>query len=180
MRIYRTVALEDQEFIELLDKRHIQTLMRLGGSPRAQTWEVPAVRLLKTAEGKKLQYSDMPRYASDVIVLRKPAVDAVGPLIEHDGELLPLECNQAPLWLFNCTRVVDALDEERSAVTRFPSTGRLMRVETPVFRPEIIDGLNAFKIPQLPFSALYVSSQVVEAASALELVRSEFQLVWEG
>jgi hypothetical protein len=172
---------EDQEFIEVEDPGVRQSLRRLDGRRLLASWSPPRVRLLKTSEQKPLRYSDLPSYAaSDALVLRRTGLDALGPFLDADGEFLPLACDQADLWLYNCTRVVDALDEEHSGLTRFPSTGRIMRIDRYAFRPERLTDLRAFKIPQLPFSALFVSGAVVKAAREANLVRAPFRLVWSA
>jgi hypothetical protein len=179
MRVFKPTGPEDQEWAILLDEAYRQTLMALDCTPRRETWTPPPVRLLKSSERKKLRYSDMPHYSSNVLILREPAVDALGALLGSDGELLPLDCADAPLWLFNCCRVVDALDEQQSQFVRFPSSRRNMRVEAYAFWPERLAGLYAFKIPQMPRGPLFVTQPVVQAAEQTKLVRADFKLVWE-
>ena len=126
--------------------------MNLDGRPQRYTWRPPSVRVLKSSERKRLRYSDMPHYSSSVLVLREPALAALADLLSADGELLPLDCPDAPMWLFNCCRVIDALDEGHSRVVRFPSSGRIMRVESYDFQVGRLIGV-IFALPFLWFWA---------------------------
>ena len=180
LQVFEAATPEGQEWVVLLDEAFREGLMSLDGTLRRDTWLPPPVRVLKSSEHRRLRYSDMPHYSSSVLVLREPALDALGDLLSTDGELLPLDCADAPMWLFNCCRVVDALDEESSRIVRFPSSGRIMRVESYVFRIERLVGINAFKIPQLARSTLFVTSPIVQAARQAKLARSEFTPIWES
>src|SRR2546426_4216032 len=80
-----------------------------------------------------------------------------------DGELLPLARDEATLVVFNVTTVLDALDVDRSALVTFPSTGRIMKVKSYVFRPERLRAVNAFKVPQLLRGSAFFTDEVVVA-----------------
>jgi hypothetical protein len=180
LQVFQAATPESQEWVILLDESVRETLMNLDGRPQRYTWRPPSVRVLKSSERKRLRYSDMPHYSSSVLVLREPALAALADLLSADGELLPLDCPDAPMWLFNCCRVIDALDEGHSRVVRFPSSGRIMRVESYDFQVGRLIGVNAFKIPQLARTTLFVTSPVVQAAEHAQLTRSEFTPIWEG
>jgi hypothetical protein len=93
--------------------------------------------------------------------------------------MLPVLCDQAELTLFNCTRLVDAMDEDRSVVKRFKD-GHITMIESLQLRPEALpSGVNAFRLAQDRLAPIYFSEAVVEAARAARLVRSDFKLVWE-
>jgi hypothetical protein len=52
-------------------------------------------------------------------------------MLEAHGELLPLATDDGgDLVVLNVTTVLDALDEERSSVQRFPSTQRIPSLPT--------------------------------------------------
>jgi hypothetical protein len=86
---------------------------------------------------------------TDVLVLNTRAASVLGSLLQESGDLLPLDCESQELWMFNATRVVDALDEERTAIVR-DSLGGLMFVERYVFRPSVVSGLSALSLPYAP------------------------------
>ena len=79
---------------------------------------------------------------------------------------MPLACADAVLAVLNVTTVIDALDLDRSVVARFPSSGRIMNVESHVFRPERLQGVQAFKVPELLRGSVFVNEDVVAHAEA--------------
>ena len=179
-RIFKSQPPDNAEEAVLLTERHRWVLLGLDGSAHEHDWDPPKLELLTRDRGKALKYSDMPPYPTGgVILLRPPALEALGELLRRDGELLPVHCDQAEVTLFNCTRVVDAMDELHSAVTRFKD-GRIMTIESIAFRPDALPAsVNAFRLAQKPKASVYFSEALVEAARAAKLVRSDFQLVWE-
>jgi len=140
------------------------------------------VRLVKASEhGRPYAQSDMPDLGSSgVLVLRERALVALREVLEGYGEFLPLACEEADLWAFNCTRVVDALDEGRSTIRRFPNSNKIMRIQRYEFRPEALVGVRAFRLPQLQPGPVYVNEEVGEAVRAAELRGVGFKLLWEG
>ncbi|MCK1641696.1 hypothetical protein IVA95_30170 [Bradyrhizobium sp. 157] len=99
------------------------------------------------------------------------------PLLDRSGELLPLECPEADLWLFNVLTVVDALDEEKSELVRFDD-GDILDVERYVFRPDLTEGLAVFKVPQLLRGPLFLGDEFVRAVKAAGLRGPEFTQLW--
>ncbi|GAA0960243.1 hypothetical protein GCM10009558_078910 [Virgisporangium aurantiacum] len=84
------------------------------------------------------------------------------------GELLPLACADANLVVFNATRVIDALDEERSDVLRL-GPAQILDIRRAAFRGELLTGSAVFKIPQMLFGPLYFTSTMVERIRATGL-----------
>jgi len=79
--------------------------------------------------------------------------------------------------MYNPTRVIDALDEDASSVLRF-SGGRIMRINRHVFRPEVVKGIDVFKIPNLRVSPTYVSQRFGDLWNSADLKGLEFKQVW--
>jgi hypothetical protein len=98
------------------------------------------------------------------------------------GELLPLLSDGgAEMWVFNITSVVDALDEERSSLVRFPDqTHRIMKIRTHAFRSDVLNGVGMFKIPQLLRGTVYVNDEVAGAIRDSGLTGLDFQPVWSS
>jgi len=101
----------------------------------------------------------------------------LGPLLDRHGELLPLDCEGAELSIYNVMRIVNALDESASSVVRLKS-GRITMVERYVFRPELLDGVDIFKIPNLRVSGTFVSRTFVDAWQSSGFVGLRFEQVW--
>ncbi|SFU16225.1 hypothetical protein [Mesorhizobium sp. YR577] len=81
-------------------------------------------------------YSDFPWLGEHVPILKKPAVDALAPVLTRYGQLLPLKGEE--VWLFNTTTVLDVLDHDQSRIVYFDN-GDILEIERHVFRQEKSD-----------------------------------------
>jgi hypothetical protein len=149
----------------------------LNGTPRCGTWRSPPMRFVRTDEGKSLSASDSPWLGSFALVFRRHALADLEAMLLSHGELLRLDCSEPDVVLFNVTRVLDALDETASDIWRF-SSGKLMRVARYVFRPEVVSGVDIFKIPNLRVSPTFVSERFVEMVKAARIRGAAFTKVW--
>jgi hypothetical protein len=151
-------------------------LWSLDGTPRRGTWQPLAVsRLTVSDDGSPRAEADLPWLGAHVLVLRSSAVAALGGLLEQHGELLPLACPDADLWLFNTLTVVDALDEDHSELVKFDD-GSVLAVERYAFRAEAV--APVFKVPQLLRGPLFVSDDFASASTAAGLTGLELTEVW--
>ena len=74
--------------------------------------------------------------------------------------------------------MVDALDEGASELRRF-SSGRIMIVDRWTFRPESLQGVAAFKLPQLRRAFTFVTDAFVERFRRCGLAGLAPKPVWE-
>lgn len=177
MRVYRPTVDEGFEWVVAVADADFEVFRSFDGSPRRSGWVPVRVRLLTEDErGQPFEESDFPWLGSHALVLRKRAVDALGSVLADVGELLPLACDDAELWVLNVCRVVDALDEGRSQLVRF-GTGRIMKVERHIFRPESVEGQLVFKIPQLLRGSVFMTDDFIHVVTGLRGLG--FELVWE-
>jgi hypothetical protein len=135
------------------------------------------MRIFHEDEGKKLLRSDSPWLGDHALIFRPSVLEALGPLLREYGELLPLECSETELWVYNPTRVIDALDEAASTVSRFKD-GRLMGIRKHVFRDDIVRGIDIFKIPNRRVSQTYLSDRFVDLWTKSGLKGLEFTQRW--
>ena len=155
-------------------------LWRLDGTSRRATWRpMPIARLAVDDAGEPLAEADLPWLGGHVLVLRERAAVTLAPLLDRYGELLPLACPDADLWLFNVLTVVDALDEDNSELVRFDD-GDILDVARYEFRADVAAGMAVFKVPQLLRGPLFVSDQFVEAVATAGLTGPEFIQRWSG
>lgn len=181
MRIYEFEVREGYEWVVPRNEADFGVFRAFDGERRRESWRPVAVRLVKEDEqGRPLLESDVPWLGKHAPVFRDSATEALGGLLSGGGELLPLENEEADLRVLNVTAVLDALDEERSTLVKFPSTGRIMNVKTHVFRPEVIEGAHVFKVPHLLRGSVFVTDEVVQAAERAGLRGVGFRQVWEG
>ncbi|WP_129793751.1 imm11 family protein [Sphingosinicella sp. CPCC 101087] len=154
-----------------------QTFFSLDGQ-RQSAWQPPEMKILKTGDdGRPLLHSDFPWLGSDTPVLREHAVGVLKPDLEQYGEFLPLDCAE-PVWLFNVTKVVDALDLDNSTIVPFDD-GTIMTIERHVFNPHAIGDAEIFKLP-IRASPVYVSGRVAERIRTSGLQGVDFEPVWPG
>jgi hypothetical protein len=110
--------------------------------------------------------------------MRKNALVELRSLIEPFGEILPLiaDDDETLLSVVNA-RLIDALDEDHSAIERIPGTNRIMTINRIAFREPIVRGVDIFRLPHRG-SPTYVSQRFVDAANAANLEGLEFIPVW--
>lgn len=179
VEVFEPDAVDDHELCHPIDPEDFDRFITLiDGEPRAKTWKPIAVEIVHEDEGRALLESDSPFLGPHALIFRKKAVEAMGPLLRRNGELLPLACDEAELFVFNPTRVLDALDESASDIVRFDD-GSIMTIERHVFRPDAIQGVvDAFKVPRLRASPTYVLESFVDAWQAAGLTGLTFRQLW--
>lgn len=151
----------------------------IDGTERARTWSPIKMQIVTNDLGHSLRESDSPWLESHALIFRQRAIDALRPLLEANGELLPLSCDDADLWTYNPTHVLDALDVSASETKRF-GDGRIILIDRHVFRPEFIQGVEIFKLSCLRVSPTFVGKAFVDAWKSARLRGLEFTKVWEG
>jgi hypothetical protein len=181
VRIYEFEVREGYEWVVPVNDADFKIFRAFDGTPLAGSWKAVPVRLVKKDEqGRPLLDSDAPWLGKHAPVFRNRAVEALASLLSTGAELLPLECGEAALQVLNVTAVLDALDEARSSVVKFPTTGRIMKIKTHVFRPEVILGAHVFKVSQMLNGSAFVSEEIVRATDKARLSGVGFRQVWEG
>lgn len=145
----------------------------LDGTPHAQSW-VPVNMLIVDPE---LPPSDFPGFRSAAPIFSLRAVEALGDLLQPNGELLPLICPDGDYFVFNVTAMPDILDEDRSEIRRFRS-GRILDITGYQFRGSSVGSHVIFRLPQLPTGRVYVTDEFVQRVAASGLTGFEFPSVW--
>lgn len=151
----------------------------INGESRRQNWRPPKMRIVHEDEGKTLLPSDSPWLGSHALVFRRATANRFCDELAKYGEILPLLCDEAELIMFNPTKVVDALDEPASLVSRF-SSGRIMRIKRYAFASPRLEGIEVFKIPNLRVSPTIFGSGLVSLWNELGLKGLRFELIWHG
>jgi hypothetical protein len=179
MKIYGINGSEGYELCYPEDRNDVGSIVTLiNGSERRRTWSPIRMQIIKEDEGKHLRESDSPWLGQWALMFRPKAVNALRSLLEANGELLPLAVANEELQVYNPRHVVDALDEDRSKLSR--SDGDILIVYTHVFRPEVIRNLPIFKISNLKVSPTFVDQSFVSLWRASGLKGLDFKQVWEG
>jgi hypothetical protein len=179
MKVYAPMVVEGYEWVNCYDDNDYEVFHRFDGFPRTEQWRPVKVRRLRADEKRKLKPSDFPWLGADALVMRRRAVDALRDILDAHGEVLPLATDDdIELFVFNA-RTVDALDEARSSVMKFPGTNRIMRIKQVAFIESAVRGLDIFRLPHRA-SSTYVSERFVDRVNAAGLVGLEFNRVWSS
>ena len=120
MSVHVPFSLEEYELCPPVKQKDFETIiLQVNGTPRAATWRTIAMEIIHKDEGTKLLESDSPWLGPHALIFKRTVSTAIRTLLEEWGELLPVSCNEADLSIFNPTRVLDALNETASSISRF-------------------------------------------------------------
>ncbi|MFN2286474.1 MAG: imm11 family protein [Anaerolineae bacterium] len=147
-----------------------------------QRMETPPEHIeVEVAEpGQGLPGGDFPGLASHIPVFSSKSMHVLGQLLSSVGETIPLQCENCDdtYIALNVTRLIDALDERRSTVKRYTSSGRIMRILRYAFLEEAVSGETLFKIPETVLQEVYATEVVIEKVAQSDLRGFVFKLIW--
>ncbi len=179
MRIFKKGSAKGYEVFNCVDSEGWETLRHFDGSPRAATWKPLRVRRVRPSLRQRFLASDSPSCGSDVLVLRRTAVDALHDMLDAHGELLPLEDEEGvELWLHN-PRALDAFDHERTVGSR-DEDGRIESANIHVFIPSVVEGVDIFKQACPLAGNIYLSERFVQRCRQAKLKGLVFGLAWDS
>jgi hypothetical protein len=151
---------------------------KFDGTPVGESWTPLRVEI--PADEHNLPPSDFPALGY-IPAFSDRAVDSLRQILDANGEVLPLECEQGDYFAYNVTSLSDALDEAASDVERFETDGRIMEIDRYEFRPDALEGLTIFKLSVTPDRYEYVTDQFVTSVRDAGLVGFKFdRKVWSG
>ena len=123
---------------------------------------------------------DFPSLIPNVPVFSRRAVAQLHDLLDGNGELLSTFIGSEEHFLFNVTRVIDALDESKSEIIRFENSSKVMDIDSHVFYRDRLVGAVIFKIPQVRTMDVFVTDTFVDRVHAAGLKGFWFPLVWSS
>jgi hypothetical protein len=171
----------DLDRVRGFDTVHPDGLDRLqpfDTSPMAPTWR--PVEVFVHDEDLALPASDFSRLGGGYVFSER-AAEALGDLLLGRGELLELDYGEAVYFVYNVTRLTDALDEERTKFAHFPSSGRIMAIERYEFISDRLAEETVFKLPQMPETYAYVTDAFIRRVEEAGLTGFRFERrVWSG
>lgn len=175
--IYKPLVAEGYEWVIACDDRDFETFAEFDGSRRSSSWKPIKVLRAKADDDDPGRPSDFPWLGASTLVFRRRAVEELRDLLEASGEILPLATtDDVELFVLNA-QLVNALDEQRASLIKFPGTNRIMHIQKVAFVDRKIQGLDLFRLPHRG-SPTYVSERFVERVNAAGLVGLEFNRVW--
>jgi hypothetical protein len=125
-------------------------------------------------KGKKLKLPDFSNvnYRS---CFSQRGKEILGPHIDHLGQWLTLESDEAPYWAFNITNVVDVLDVPKSKLA-FYDDGGLMSIYEHAFHAERLQGQLMFRTPDDLHE--YVTQPFIDLVYKHQLTGFKFLHLW--
>jgi len=145
------------------------------------SWTSLSVKVLRdTKSNRNLPPGDFPHLTVGAPVFSLRAVNVLKDILLENGQIFPLSCSEGEYYIFNVITFIDALDESRSEVMRFESSGRIMRVLKYAFFGDRLTGATIFKIPQFPRSEVYVTDKFRKLVADNRLLGFSFPPIWEG
>ncbi len=161
---YRGLHMEFPDVIDFI--RHFD------GSPLERTWTDIRMVWDPKSRARKGDFNLL----GVVPIFNGKAMDTLGDLLKGNGEILPTSCEGEPWFFFNVTRVIDALDESRSEISRYLGSTRIREIDKYVFFEEKLTGIAIFKIPE--FRNIFVTDQFVERVKSTGLEGFWFPRRW--
>jgi hypothetical protein len=164
----------------LSDRRYAENAADKGSF--GSTWKPIRVSyLMFDSNGQERLAVDMPGGGLSCLVLNKRAKSALEPFLKQYGELLVLQCDTEPLWMLNVTKVVDALDHDKSDITekhKYPRETPLLY--RPVFIEDRLRGIDIFRLPYRNIATTYFSENFVALVNAKKITGLAARLVWSS
>lgn len=155
------------------------------GKPIKRLWNPIEVQIFEGEEGEEEEEigkseGDFPLFGGQP-VFTKNAVETIEDLLTPNGEILPLIFEQKTdkYFIFNVTKISDALDVNQSKVRRY-TTGNIMCIDKFEFNPHKLDGAVIFKIPQLVKAYVFVTDLFLERVEQADLTGFDFVQVWNS
>jgi hypothetical protein len=133
-------------WLALVDDSDARILSDLHDGPVVAAWKPVRAEWIEEDITMGKPKSDFPTLGTTPVFSQR-AVDTLLDLLVENGEILPLEVEGESYFAYNVTRTLDALDQDRSVIVRYP-TGRILDVTRYAFLPEKLDGSPIFRLPQ--------------------------------
>jgi hypothetical protein len=188
--VYRTYILENDADTKLVEERKHKREW-FEGQLIGKDW--PLVTIVpRSLENPDIK-SDLP-YVSGLaiqLIFNRRAIEVLSDLLEGNGELLPLICDEGEYWLFNITRFIDALDSERTEFkleseldpdwVQIGDEPEVMLISKYEFHVDQIRDLTIFKIPSKYRNRMpLVTDKFVQRVNEAGLVGFGFELLWSS
>lgn len=181
MRVFELIG--DSDSFDSVVLRHDDDwdlIERFDGRPVTRFWDEVQADVVVPAGEKRIGISetDFPVLAYHAPVFSSRAVSCLRDLLDPNGELFKLSCEQNELYIFNVTNVVSALDGNNSEISFYERDRMIMSIDRYEFIPEELEGLSIFKIPQNASQSVFVTDVFVERVRECQLNGFVFNLVW--
>jgi hypothetical protein len=182
MRVYWLTPRDNVQLLEPIATEAYEIFRTLGnGNAYQGKWSPPKVkRLIKPRRRKMEPLCDLTSIAaiSSVPVLSNPAKDLLDQYVGENGQWLALDFLEENYWIFNITKLSNALDPKHALIRFFPH-GPVRDIETFSFRSNLIANELLFKIKEVPYYVL-ATDAFRELVIKYKFSGFYFQPVWDS
>jgi hypothetical protein len=170
--VYQLEADADHKALRMIVGDLSEFVGRFDGTLMKQRWTNVTLGWDPEDAGPK---GDFP-WLLDVPVFSSRAMRALRDLLEGHGEIIPMTIEGEEYFLFNVTKVIDALDEVNSEVIKYFESPKIMRIPRYIFSAEKLSGVMIFKIPN--FYRVFVTDPFIERVKSAGLKGFWFPRLW--
>jgi hypothetical protein len=160
-----------------------QFYQRMPGKSLIPEWENIEVKKATGGDGLTTSIHSVGNFAALEMYVN-PTFDEVAkaalePHIAQYGEFLSVRYASQTRWMFNCLRLLSALDIDNSVITRFPD-GRIMHLQGPLyFKPELLKDEWIFMPAERP-AEIFVTDKLVKVVEDNKLTGFNFNEIWDS
>ncbi len=169
-------AADDYQCLVMTQGDLFEFARRFNGTPMVLPWTDVTIEVYSKAVPK----GDFPSLIPDVPVFSRRAVEALADLLQGNGEALPISLGEEEYYLYNVTRVVDALDLARSEILLSDDGLRVLMVKKYAFSEKLLLGLTIFKLPEAHTGTVLVTDAFVDRVRSKNLKGFWFPAVWSS
>lgn len=142
-------------------------LRTFNGNSKLKEWKPIE---LEFYEDKSIYQSDVYSFNGIPVFEDNSKLQNIKSILLQYGELLPVNCERKTLYLYNVTTVIDALDVEKSKCMIIGEQKIILKVERPVFKTELLEGVDIFKVVQANLFTIYVSANFVKLVNENNII----------
>jgi len=146
------------------------------GESRGNTWIPLPVEYVE--EKRRFPKADKPNFLPMLPVFTSKTLKYLQPVVESEGEILPLINKEDELYAFNVTNILDkAIDLDKSQVLFLRDGKSIKRIEKYCFYREKVSNSYVFRLKEFP-TPIFVTSKFKEIVDRKELTGFRFKEVW--
>lgn len=161
-----------------VDERDVEAGLQFDGSVLGDRWKAYSVSPIVGELEGQTEVGDFSELYGVVPVFSARAVERLRTLLEESGELLPLRSSSGAYFAYNVTRIVDALDIERTKAV-WLAPGRILDVAEYAFIPERLCGASIFKLPQQLSGPVFVTDHFIESLGRAGITGFAPKFLWK-
>lgn len=120
MEFYEPIVTDGYEWLNFVNGEDYEVITSFDGTKKSDGWKPLSVRIVRADNFQEKKRSDFPWLASDALVFRESALNALSDLLSANGELLPLDLEGGGRLEVLNAQVIDAIDLDLSDCIMFP------------------------------------------------------------